>query len=154
MQRVEMLYLSQEDILQIGLPLKEVISLVESGLREHGQGLVENPPKPGIHSKVNSFIHAMPAYFHRLGIGGIKWVSGYPDNRRLCLPRALSNLFKGRRIPEDKIIKIKGYFGNQTGLRELNRRWFGEYFQKFWRYENESLNHTKRWQENNKATFT
>ena len=89
MQRVEMLYLSQEDILQISLPLKEVISLVEIGLREHGQGLVENPPKPGIHSKVNSFIHAMPAYFRRLRIGGIKWVSGYPDNRRRGLPQIL-----------------------------------------------------------------
>lgn len=84
-----MLYLSQEDILQIDLPLKKVISIVESGLREHGQGLVENPPKPGIHSKANSFIHAMPAYFRRLGIGGIKWVSGYPDNRRIGLPQIL-----------------------------------------------------------------
>jgi len=89
MQHVEMLYLSQEDVLDIGLPLEEVISLVEEGLREHGLGRVENPPKPGIHSKTNSFIHAMPAYFRRLGIGGIKWVSGYPDNRRLGLPQIL-----------------------------------------------------------------
>jgi len=50
---------------------------------------VENPPKPGIHAKPDSFIHAMPAYYRNLGIGGIKWVSGYPSNRELGLPQIL-----------------------------------------------------------------
>lgn len=89
MKRVELIYLSQEDILDMNLPLKEVIDLVEHGLDEHGRGRVENPPKPGIHSKANSFIHAMPAYYKDLNIGGIKWVSGYPDNRELGLPQIL-----------------------------------------------------------------
>ena len=89
MKRVEMLYLSQEDILEMGIPLSEIIPLVETGLREHGLGQVENPPKPGIHAKSNSFIHAMPAYYRKLGIGGIKWVSGYPSNRELGLPQIL-----------------------------------------------------------------
>jgi ornithine cyclodeaminase/alanine dehydrogenase-like protein (mu-crystallin family) len=89
MKRVELIYLSQEDILDMNLSLKEVIDLVEHGLDEHGRGRVENPPKPGIHSKVNSFIHAMPAYYRDLDIGGVKWVSGYPDNRRLGLPQIL-----------------------------------------------------------------
>lgn len=89
MKRVELIYLSQEDILDMNLPLKEVIDLVEHGLDEYGRGRVENPPKPGIHSKANSFIHAMPAYYKDLNIGGIKWVSGYPDNRELGLPQIL-----------------------------------------------------------------
>ncbi len=89
MKRVEMLYLSQEDILDLDIPLGEVIGLVEKGLFEHGKGRVENPPKPGIHSKPDSFIHAMPAYFRGLGIGGLKWVSGYPSNRTLGLPQIL-----------------------------------------------------------------
>ncbi len=89
MKRVEMLYLSQEDILDMGIPLKEIIPLVETGLKEHGLGQVENPPKPGIHAKSDSFIHAMPAYYRKLGIGGIKWVSGYPSNRELGLPQIL-----------------------------------------------------------------
>jgi ornithine cyclodeaminase/alanine dehydrogenase len=84
-----MLYLSQEDILDMGIPLREIIPLVETGLREHGLGQVENPPKPGIHAKSDSFIHAMPAYYRKLGIGGIKWVSGYPSNRELGLPQIL-----------------------------------------------------------------
>jgi ornithine cyclodeaminase/alanine dehydrogenase len=88
-KRVEMIYLSQEEILDLGIGLREVIDLVEKGLYEHGKGRVENPPKPGIHSRSDSFIHAMPAYFEGLGIGGLKWVSGYPSNRELGLPQIL-----------------------------------------------------------------
>jgi ornithine cyclodeaminase/alanine dehydrogenase-like protein (mu-crystallin family) len=84
-----MLYLSQEDILDMEIPIKEIIPLVEKGLKEHGLDQVENPPKPGIHAKTDSFIHAMPAYYRNLGIGGIKWVSGYPSNRELGLPQIL-----------------------------------------------------------------
>jgi len=84
-----MLYLSQEDILDMDIPMREIIPLVEQGLKEHGLGQVENPPKPGIHARSDSFIHAMPAYFRKLGIGGIKWVSGYPSNRELGLPQIL-----------------------------------------------------------------
>ena len=89
MKRVEMLYLSQEEILGMNIPMSDIIPLVETGLREHGLGQVENPPKPGIHAKSDSFIHAMPAYFKKLGIGGLKWVSGYPSNRELGLPQIL-----------------------------------------------------------------
>ena len=87
MNRVEFIYLSQEDILELNMPMRKVIDLVELGLSEHGHGRVENPPKPGIHSKPDAFIHAMPAYYRRLGIGGLKWVSGYPSNRALGLPQ-------------------------------------------------------------------
>lgn len=74
------------------MSLIEVIDLVERGLREHGRGRGGNPPKPGIHSKDNSFIHAMPAYYKDLKIGGIKWVSGFPDNREFELPQILGLL--------------------------------------------------------------
>lgn len=73
--------------MELGISMKEVISLVEKGLKEHGFSHVENPPKPGIHSKPDAFIHAMPAYYNRLGIGGMKWVSGYPSNRYIGLPQ-------------------------------------------------------------------
>jgi ornithine cyclodeaminase/alanine dehydrogenase len=89
MKRVEMIYLSQEDILDLSISLTEIIDLVEKGLYEHGMGRVENPPKPGIHARSDTFIHAMPAYFDRLKIGGLKWVSGYPSNRELDLPQIL-----------------------------------------------------------------
>lgn len=92
MERIEVTFLSQKDILDIGLRMAEVIDLVERGLAEHGRGRVENPPKPGIHATPNSFIHAMPAYFKDLDIGGLKWVSGYPDNRARGLPQIIGTV--------------------------------------------------------------
>jgi ornithine cyclodeaminase/alanine dehydrogenase len=92
MERIEVTFLSQKDILDIGLRMAEIIDLVERGLAEHSRGRVENPPKPGIHATPNSFIHAMPAYFRDLDIGGIKWVSGYPDNRAQGLPQIIGTV--------------------------------------------------------------
>lgn len=87
MEKIEFVYLSQEDIIDLNIPMSKIITLVENGLNEHGNDRVENPPKPGIHSKSDSFIHAMPAFYRNLGIGGLKWVSGYPSNRQLKLPQ-------------------------------------------------------------------
>ena len=87
MKKVDFIYLSQEQVLDLDIQMSKVIELVEKGLYEHGHRRVENPPKPGIHSKPDSFIHAMPAYYEKLGIGGLKWVSGYPSNRALGLPQ-------------------------------------------------------------------
>ena len=51
-----------------------------------GEGRVEMPPKPGIHTRKDAFIHAMPAYIPSLESAGIKWVSGYPENQKKGLP--------------------------------------------------------------------
>ena len=44
------------------------------------------PPKPGIHTMPDAFIHAMPAYIPSMRSAGIKWVSGYPENFKRGLP--------------------------------------------------------------------
>jgi ornithine cyclodeaminase/alanine dehydrogenase len=44
------------------------------------------PPKPGIHTRPDAFIHAMPAYVPALHAAGMKWVSGYPANAARGLP--------------------------------------------------------------------
>lgn len=92
MGHIEMILLSRKDILDLDVGIGKIISLVEAGMAEHGRGRVENPPKPGIHATPNSFIHAMPAYFKDLGIGGMKWVAGYPDNREIGLPQIMGTL--------------------------------------------------------------
>jgi ornithine cyclodeaminase/alanine dehydrogenase len=66
--------------------MAEVIAAVEQAFREKGEGKVEMPPKPGVHSRPDSFIHAMPAYISATGALGIKWVAGYPANRKRGLP--------------------------------------------------------------------
>jgi ornithine cyclodeaminase/alanine dehydrogenase-like protein (mu-crystallin family) len=82
----EFLYLSSADVERVGLPIIEVIDAVEEAFREKGAGRTEMPPKPGIHTMPDAFIHAMPAYIGGMRAAGIKWVSGYPENWRRGLP--------------------------------------------------------------------
>jgi len=82
----QILYLSQADVTEVNLDMATVISLLENAFREKGAGKVEMPPKPGIHTMPDAFIHAMPAYIPSLQSAGIKWVSGYPDNQKRNLP--------------------------------------------------------------------
>ncbi|MDH3365768.1 MAG: ornithine cyclodeaminase family protein [Thermoplasmata archaeon] len=82
----ELLYLSSEDVGRVGLPIAEIIATVEAAFREKGQGMAEMPPKPGIHPMPDAFIHAMPAYLSGMGAAGMKWVSGFPENKKRGLP--------------------------------------------------------------------
>jgi len=60
MQKISFLYLSHEDVIQVGLTMADVMGLCEESFRQHSQGKVENPPKPGVHPLPDAFIHAMP----------------------------------------------------------------------------------------------
>ena len=86
MKTVEFRYLSQNDVIDVGLTMKDAISIVEEVLREHGLQEFENPPKPGIHTLQGAFIHAMPGFLPRKKAAGMKWVSGYSDNFQYGLP--------------------------------------------------------------------
>src|SRR5512136_2801361 len=80
------LYLSRKDVEMIGLPMREIIDALDAMFKEKGAGRTEMPPKPGIHTRPDAFIHAMPAYIPSLKSAGIKWVSGYPGNQERGLP--------------------------------------------------------------------
>src|SRR4030042_6062449 len=82
----ETLYLSRADVERVALDMPTIIRLLEEAFREKGEGRVEMPPKPGVHTQPDAFIHAMPAYIPSLRSAGIKWVSGYPDNFKRGLP--------------------------------------------------------------------
>jgi ornithine cyclodeaminase/alanine dehydrogenase len=66
--------------------MADVIEALGQMFHEKGEGRVEMPPKPGIHTRPDAFIHAMPAYIPALESAGIKWVSGYPENQKRGLP--------------------------------------------------------------------
>jgi ornithine cyclodeaminase/alanine dehydrogenase-like protein (mu-crystallin family) len=83
---MELLYLSRKDVEGLGISMKEVIEVVDRGFHLKGLGKTEMPPKPGIHTRPNSFIHAMPAYVKEVESAGLKWVSGYPSNVEKGLP--------------------------------------------------------------------
>jgi ornithine cyclodeaminase/alanine dehydrogenase len=82
----QFLYLSREEVATAGLDVQTMIGLLETAFREKGGGRVEMPPKPGIHTKPDAFLHAMPAYIPAMRSAGIKWVGGYPDNHTRGLP--------------------------------------------------------------------
>ncbi len=82
----QLLYLSRVEIEALAVSVDEVREAVEAAFREKAAGQVEMPPKPGIHTAPDAFIHAMPAHLQGMSVAGIKWVSGYPGNRHYGLP--------------------------------------------------------------------
>ncbi len=86
MKPVKLIYLSQEDVVGLKMPIVDVITIVENVLREHGLGHFENPPKPGIHPQPDAFIHGMPGYLPRQKAAGLKWVSSFSGNAGSGIP--------------------------------------------------------------------
>src|SRR5512142_447076 len=86
MTEQQVLYLSRADVEAVNLSMKARIDLLEKAFLEKGKGKVEMPPKPGIHTMPDAFIHAMPAFIPSMQSAGMKWVSGYPENFKSGLP--------------------------------------------------------------------
>lgn len=82
----QLLYLSRGDVEQVAPDMQAIIALLEAAFREKARGAVEMPPKPGIHTQADAFLHAMPAYIPAQRAAGIKWVGGYPGNQTRRLP--------------------------------------------------------------------
>ena len=76
----ELLYLSRREVESVDVGMSEIIEAVTVALAEKGEGRVEMPPKPGIHTRPDAFIHAMPAFVPASRAAGIKWIGGYPEN--------------------------------------------------------------------------
>ncbi len=91
MPSFELLYLTRQDVISAAPSLAETVDIIEGVFREHGDGQVENPPKPGVHPRPDAFLHAMPGLLKRRGLVGLKWVGGFFDNPRRGLP-SLSGL--------------------------------------------------------------
>jgi len=83
---VSLLYLSREEVARLLPVVPDQLDLVEETYRAVGAGRVELPPKPGIHPRPDSFIHAMPAYLRDDDVAALKWVAGYPANKERGLP--------------------------------------------------------------------
>jgi ornithine cyclodeaminase/alanine dehydrogenase len=81
-----LLFLSREQVRGLLPEIPERLELVEKTYRALAAGRVELPPKPGVHPRKDSFIHAMPAYLADDDVVALKWVAGYPANKERGLP--------------------------------------------------------------------
>ncbi|MBE3072958.1 MAG: ornithine cyclodeaminase family protein [Acidobacteria bacterium] len=81
-----LLYLSRADVERVAPDMRTIIRLLEEAFTEKARGAIEMPPKPGIHTRPDAFLHAMPAYIPAMRAAGIKWVGGYPENQARGLP--------------------------------------------------------------------
>jgi len=82
----DLTYLTRADVRSLLPGWTEMVDLVDETYAAMADGGVELPPKPGIHPRPDSFIHAMPAYLRGRDVAAVKWVSGYPANKELGLP--------------------------------------------------------------------
>ena len=81
-----MIWLSRDDVAAALPPLDERLACVKEALVWHAQGLVEMPPKFGVHPPGARHAHAMPALLPENRGLGIKWLGDYPKNKALGLP--------------------------------------------------------------------
>jgi ornithine cyclodeaminase/alanine dehydrogenase len=81
-----LLFLSREEVAGLLPGIPEQLDLVERTYRSLAAGRVELPPKPGVHPRKDSFVHAMPAYLRDEDVVALKWVAGYPANKERGLP--------------------------------------------------------------------
>jgi alanine dehydrogenase len=81
-----LLFLSRAEVGELLPAVDEQLDLVEHTYRALAAGRVELPPKPGVHPRKDSFLHAMPAYLRDDDVVTLKWVAGYPANKERGLP--------------------------------------------------------------------
>lgn len=79
-------WLSKADVEAIRLSPEECIDLVRRTLQWHAQGVVEMPPKLGVHPPDGRHMHAMPAFIPPLNALGLKWLGDFPGNKQKGLP--------------------------------------------------------------------
>ena len=87
MNKAQLKFLSQEDILSLDIPYMDVIDAVERVMGEFATGTCQLPVKIHVNTRPDTYINAMPAYVggdH--DITGLKWVAGYPENRKKGMP--------------------------------------------------------------------
>lgn len=89
----EVLYLTQEEVMSMGLSIDEILKLTQYALISHGNNEYEMPAKIGIHPLPEVFFHAMPAYVPFKNACGMKWIECYPYNpQRFKLPQTTGML--------------------------------------------------------------
>lgn len=89
---IEMIYLNQENLLEIGVNWNETIETIEHAVNAIGNNNYAQPLKPYLrYGDPKNRIIAMPAFVgEKIDKAGIKWIASFPDNIEKGIPRANS----------------------------------------------------------------
>ena len=92
--RLEILFVSGDDVDRLELTDAEVLDAVETGLRAHGDGDVVLPPKShlSLEERHGGHFNILPGYVGGLDIAGVKVIGDYAHNHRHALPSELALL--------------------------------------------------------------
>ena len=82
----ELLYLSQADVAALAPDPAELVDIVEEVFASVGRGEVTMPPGGTLEPRPGAFLHPMAAYAAVDDRVGLKWLSGYAQNKQLGLP--------------------------------------------------------------------
>jgi ornithine cyclodeaminase/alanine dehydrogenase-like protein (mu-crystallin family) len=77
----ELVVLGRDELISLEVGWDDVVGVLEDAFGQKAKGLVQNPPKPALHPRPDSFINAMPAYLGGADRAGLKWIAGYESNR-------------------------------------------------------------------------
>lgn len=91
MNKIQIRYLSHDDILSMKIDFSIVVDTIKKALIEHANGFYQNPPKPALLPDPHSFLNAMPSYLTKLHAAGLKWVGVFSQNPSKGIP-ALSGI--------------------------------------------------------------
>jgi alanine dehydrogenase len=94
MSKLEVLFLSAEDIESLDLQPDEILEAVEGGLRAHGEKQVILPPKDhlSLEERYRGHFNILKGYVGSLDVAGVKVIGDYVDNYRHGLPSELALL--------------------------------------------------------------
>ena len=85
----DLLYLSQQQIVDLNITMEQMIDLMEKMYTEKSKGNTQMPSKIALHTVKEfpgDFVHTMPAYISSMNCAGVKIVSGYENARKLGYP--------------------------------------------------------------------
>lgn len=82
----QLLYLSRELVRSLLPPPLELLELTARTYAALDAGTVEMPPKPAVHPRKETFLHAMPAYLGGKDVAALKWIGGSTSNKARGLP--------------------------------------------------------------------
>jgi ornithine cyclodeaminase len=85
---ISLWFLSQDEVRAVAPTAVSVLATVEAGLRAHGEGAVELPPKIhlDLESRFRGHFNILPGYVEPARTAGVKIVGDYVENYRHDLP--------------------------------------------------------------------